>query len=217
MPFSYAILLLHPQKRSLIKKGAEADIYLVGWYGKRAIAKVRTVKPYRHKYLDFDIRKRRTVHEAQMLSVVKQFGVASPYVYFVDPISCILFMEFVPGRNAKEIISPQISLNIGICVGLLHSRSLIHGDLTTSNFLVNRKLHLLDFGLSFYSDRLEDKAVDVRLVKETFGSLHHVQYESLFSNFLRGYSAILGNNLAKKVLMKVSSIERRVRYALEMD
>jgi len=201
----------------LFKKGAEADIYLSDWYGKQAIAKVRTVKPYRNRDLDSDIRKRRTIHEAQMLSAVKPIGILSPYVYFVDPVSCEIIMEFVPGTNAKQIINSEISLQIGTYAALLHSKNIIHGDLTTSNFLVNEKLHLLDFGLSFHSDRLEDKAVDIRLVKETFSSIHHTNYEALFSSFLKGYTAILGGDMVKKLLFKVSNIEGRVRYALDVN
>jgi len=201
----------------LLKKGAEADIYLSDWYGKKAIAKVRTIKPYRHRNLDLDIRKRRTIHEAQMLSAVKSIGVLSPYVYFVDPMFCEIIMEFVPGTNAKQIINSEISMQIGIYAALLHSKNIIHGDLTTSNFLVSDKLHLLDFGLSFHSDRLEDKAVDLRLVKETFSSIHHQKYEALFSSFLKGYSTILGDDMVKKLLIKVSNIEGRVRYALDVN
>jgi TP53 regulating kinase-like protein len=214
MPFSYSILLLQHQRRKLLKKGAEADIFLTDWYGKRAIAKVRTVKAYRHKSLDLDIRRRRTIREAQMLSVVKPIGIMCPHVYFVNPISCEIVMEFLAAKNAKEIINSEISSQIGTYAGLLHSRNIIHGDLTTSNFLLDDKLYLLDFGLSFHSDRLEDKAVDIRLIKETYSSVHHPQFETLFSGFLQGYSTIQGKNMVKKLLTKVSSIERRARYAL---
>jgi TP53 regulating kinase-like protein len=123
-------------------------------------------------------------------------------------------MEFLAAKNAKEIINSEISSQIGTYAGLLHSRNIIHGDLTTSNFLLDDKLYLLDFGLSFHSDRLEDKAVDIRLIKETFSSVHHPQFETLFSGFLQGYSTIQGKNMVKKLLTKVSSIERRARYAL---
>ena len=149
-----------------------------------------------------------------MLSAVKSIGIICPRVYFVDPISCEIIMEFVLAKNAKAIINPDISSQIGTYAGLLHSKNVIHGDLTTSNFLVEDKLYLLDFGLSFHSDRLEDKAVDIRLIKETFSSIHYPQFETLFSSFLLGYSTIQGNKMVKKLLAKVSDIERRVRYAL---
>jgi TP53 regulating kinase-like protein len=200
-------------KGVLIKRGAEANIYVTDWYGKKAIKKVRSAKPYRHRSLDAQIRRRRTVHEAHMLSVAKIAGVLSPFVYFIDPAACEIVMEFIPGQNAKEIMNANLSLEIGRYAGLLHSKNIVHGDLTTSNFIVGSRLVLLDFGLSFYSERLEDKAVDVRLIKEIYSSAHFSLYQSLFENFLTGYLDIMGEKSTRKILEKVSDIEKRGRYA----
>jgi TP53 regulating kinase-like protein len=200
-------------KRLLIKKGAEANIYVSKWYGKEAIVKVRVAKPYRHTSMDAQIRRRRTVNEAHMLSVAKIAGVPCPFVYFMDPLRCEIVMEFIAGQNAKEIMNADLSLHMGKYAGLLHSKNIVHGDLTTSNFIVSNKLVLLDFGLSFYSHRIEDKAVDVRLIKEVFSSAHYSNYPSLFENFLTGYLDIMDDKPAKKILETVSDIERRGRYA----
>jgi len=201
------------EKRLLIKKGAEANIYITQWYGKKAIVKIRVAKPYRHTFLDTQIRRRRSVNEAHMLSVAKMAGVPCPFVYFIDPVRCEIVMEFIAGQNAKEIMNADLSLQIGKYTGLLHLNNIVHGDLTTSNFIVSKKLVLLDFGLSFYSHRIEDKAVDVRLIKEVFSSAHCSIYPSLFENFLTGYFEIMDEKEAKKILEKVSDIERRGRYA----
>jgi len=201
------------EKRLLIKKGAEANIYVTQWYGKKAIVKIRVAKPYRHTFLDTQIRRRRSVNEAHMLSVAKMAGVPCPFVYFIDPVRCEIVMEFIAGQNAKEIMNADLSLQIGKYTGLLHLKNIVHGDLTTSNFIVSKKLVLLDFGLSYYSHRIEDKAVDVRLIKEVFSSAHYLIYSSLFENFLTGYFEIMDDKPAKKILEKVSDIERRGRYA----
>lgn len=148
-----------------------------------------------------------------MLSVAKLAGVLSPFVYFIDPKRCEIVMEFILGRSAKEIMNADLSLQMGKYTGLLHSGNIVHGDLTSSNFIVSRRLVLLDFGLSFYSERLEDKAVDVRLIKEIYSSAHFPLYEPLLENFLTGYIGIMGQNRARKILEKVSDIERRGRYA----
>jgi len=201
------------EKRSLVKKGAEANIYVSKWYGKKAIVKIRVAKPYRHTSMDAQIRRRRTVNEAHMLSVAKISGVPCPFVYFIDPLRCEIVMEFIAGQNAKEIMNADLSLQIGKYAGLLHSKNIVHGDLTTSNFIVGNKLVLLDFGLSFYSQRIEDKAVDVRLIKEVFSSAHYSNYPSLFENFMTGYLDIMDEKPTKKILETVSDIERRGRYA----
>jgi len=207
------IASVKPEKRLLIKKGAEANIYITQWYGKKAIVKIRAAKPYRHTFLDAQIRRRRSVNEAHMLSVAKMAGVPCPFVYFIDPVRCEIVMEFIAGQNAKEIMNADLSLQIGKYTGLLHLKNIVHGDLTTSNFIVSKKLALLDFGMSFYSHRIEDKAVDVRLIKEVFSSAHYLIYSSLFENFLTGYFEIMDDKPAKKILEKVSDIERRGRYA----
>ena len=51
----------------LLKKGAEADIYLTQWDDSRAILKVRKAKKYRNPILDAKIRKQRTIKESQMI------------------------------------------------------------------------------------------------------------------------------------------------------
>jgi TP53 regulating kinase-like protein len=201
------------QRRKLIKKGAEADIYLGCWYGKRTISKIRKVRSYRHKSLDDEIRKSRTINEANMISASKITGVVSPFLYFVDPFYAEIIMEFIEGKIAKEVITPKLCEEIGKYAALLHTNHIIHGDLTTSNFIVSKKLVMLDFGLSYYSQRREDRAVDIRLIKEIFSSAHVSLYKDAYDGFLQGYSEILGEYETQKTLKNVSEIEHRGRYA----
>ncbi|MER3407899.1 MAG: Kae1-associated kinase Bud32 [Nitrososphaera sp.] len=165
---SKAILLLQQQRQSLLRRGAEADLYLTKWYcNRKAVAKVRTEKPYRHRALDASVRRQRTIHEARLMSAAKAAGVPTPFVYFVDPSAAEIIMEFVEGPVAKDVLDRRLCEQMGRYAAMLHAGNIVHGDLTTSNFVVRGKsLVLLDFGLSYYSERLEDKAVDVRLIKE---------------------------------------------------
>jgi TP53 regulating kinase and related kinases len=201
------------QRKLLIKKGAEADIYLIDWYGRKAISKVRTPKPYRHKSLDDSIRKNRTIHEGNMLSCAKMIGIRSPFIYFIDPVRAEIVMEFIEGKNAKEMMTHELAYRIGRYAGLLHSNNIIHGDLTTSNFIVGKKLVLLDFGLAFHSVRNEDKAVDVKLIKTILKSAYSSVYERTFNGFLKGYSKVVSAEEVGRILKNVYDIERRGRYA----
>ena len=72
----------------LVKKGAEADVYLSSWNGKKAILKIRKEKTYRNSVLDKRIRKQRTIKESEIISQVKSFGVSTPLIYFVDINKC---------------------------------------------------------------------------------------------------------------------------------
>jgi TP53 regulating kinase and related kinases len=198
-----------------LSKGAEADIYRTRWFGKNAVSKVRVKKPYRQKLLDYEIRKNRTLREATMLSIAKEIGVRTPFVYFVDPISAEIVMEFIEGKNLKEKMNESLALEMGRCTGLLHTNNIIHNDLTTSNFIkaANNQLVLLDFGLSFLSGRLEDKAVDIRLVKEVFFSSYVSICDLAFPKFLLGYSSVIGQKTMRATLKKVLEIELRGRYS----
>ncbi|MEM0367186.1 MAG: Kae1-associated kinase Bud32 [Candidatus Nitrosocaldus sp.] len=208
----------------LIKKGAEADIYLVEWYGRQAISKVRKRKQYMHDMLDREIRMKRTLHEAEMINIAKRAGVTTPLLYFVDPNNAEIVMQYIEGELARDLIYQGFNVGwiarmMGIYTARLHARDIVHGDLTTSNFIVynygtdDSTLVLIDFGLSFYSSRLEDKAVDIRLIKEVMSSAHADVFNDAFNNFVQGYSSVVGSEYTARVLRKVKEIEQRGRYA----
>lgn len=199
-------------QRELVKKGAEADIYLTEWAGREAVSKVRSPKPYRHQALDASIRKQRTIHEANFLSAAKAAGVASPFVYFVDPVQAEIIMEYVRGKSVKDVLTPKVCRDIGRYAAMLHAGNIIHGDLTTSNFIINERLVLLDFGLAYYSERVEDMATDIRLIKEVFSSAH-ISVRNAFSSFVKGYAGVAGKKRTDKILENVKEIEQRGRYA----
>ncbi len=208
----------------LIKRGAEADIYLVEWYGKKAISKVRRPKQYMHHTLDKEIRRKRTLHEAEMLNMAKRAMVTTPLIYFVDPLNAEIIMQYIEGYTVKDLITNtsiedpllrQALIDMGIYTARLHARNIIHGDLTTSNFILHNsnRLVLIDFGLAFYSSRIEDKAVDIRLIKEVMSSAHANLFNEAFRLFIDGYASIAGEDNTKVLLKKVREIEQRGRYA----
>lgn len=197
---------------TLAKRGAEADIYLTEWGGRKAVSKVRAAKPYRHGELDAAIRKHRTIHEAGFISAAKSAGVMTPFVHFVDPVNAEIVMEFVEGGNVRDALTPDLCYEMGRCAAMLHASNIIHGDLATSNFIINNKLVLLDFGLSYYSERTEDMATDIRLIKEVFTSAH-IAVKKAFPRFVEGYAVVAGKKRTDKILENVKEIEQRGRYA----
>lgn len=197
----------------MLFKGAESNIYLTKWYDKMAVSKIRIPKTYRQRTLDEDLRRRRTVSESRMLSLVKEFGLKTPYVYFVDPLRAEIVMEFVPGTRANKVLTSKICFNIGSFVSTLHMHNIIHGDLTPANFIANRKITMIDMGLSFYSTRREDKAMDIRLFKEILKSTFHNSFFNFFNEFLDGYQSVNSKDL-EKILQRIDIIESRKRYAV---
>ena len=201
----------------LIKKGAEGDIYHAKFDNNSVILKTRKKKPYRHPILDNKIRKQRTIREATMLSEAKSFGVRAPLVCQVNQNDCTILMQKIEGTMVKNLTGTKLRsacAEIGKITGTLHKNGIVHGDLTTSNFISkNNKIFTIDFGLAQKSIKVEDHAVDLRLFKEILGSAHVDVMESLWSTFLRGYKSVVGLERFNKVLNQLGIIEGRGRYA----
>ncbi|VFJ14215.1 KEOPS complex kinase/ATPase Bud32 [Candidatus Nitrosocosmicus franklandus] len=198
----------------LLKRGAESELYLINWYGTRAISKVRIRKDYRHPSIDIPLRKQRTIHEANILSQVKLLGINAPFIYYLDISNFEIVMEFVQGKVLRDVFSPEYCIVLGKMIGALHSNNIIHGDITTSNFIVspNGVISLIDFGLSFISERYEDKAADIRLFKEILNSIHIEVFEESYENFCNGYTQKY-TKVAPTIFKIVSNIEKRGRYS----
>jgi len=201
----------------LVKKGAEADIYVTIWNGLDSILKIRKKKDYRVHSLDMRIRTLRTIREAKMISEAKSFGITTPLVYFVDEKKCEIYLQLIKGKLVRDLSLNKIikiCTEIGKIVGTLHKNGVMHGDLTTSNFILSDQgLVILDFGLSQKTDKVDDYAIDLRLFKEVLNSAHAQIVEDAWLSFVLGYKKILGNMLTEKVLSHVSVIEKRGRYA----
>ena len=201
----------------LVKKGAEADIYVTIWNGLDSILKIRKKKDYRVHSLDMRIRTLRTIREAKMISEAKSFGITTPLVYFVDEKKCEIYLQLIKGKLVRDLSLNKIikiCTEIGKIVGTLHKNGIMHGDLTTSNLILsNQGLVILDFGLSQKTDKVDDYAIDLRLFKEVLNSAHAQIVEDAWLSFVLGYRKILGTMLTEKVLSHVSVIEKRGRYA----
>ena len=190
------------------------------WQGLEAVYKVRRPLRYRLPVLDEEIRRQRTLHEAEMIHQAKRAGVAAPYLYDVDPPASTLVMEYVDGTRLKDVIAStagvagEVFREFGRNVGLLHRAGIMHGDLTTAN-VVRRdgSLVFIDFGLSIRTERLEDHAVDLRLIKETLLGAHPQVAAAAMEAMNRGYAGVLGQSRSKAVFRQLQSIERRGRYA----
>jgi len=210
--------------QTLLKKGAEASLFLASWHGRKVIIKARFPKKYRPAELDAKIRSYRTAHEPQLIHEAKKAGVPTPTIFLVDLKDAVITMEFVEGKQVKQILArvskkekQELCVRIGELVGKMHRQGVIHGDLTTSNMILNGegKVFLVDFGLGEKNMELEARGVDLHLMKRALQSTHYQFAEECFKNVMRGYSAVLGGEYAEKVFEKIREIERRGRYVDE--
>src|SRR5207245_8781083 len=196
-----------------VKIGAEADIYVTTWNGRKSILKIRKSKDYRNELLDNRIRRLRTTREENMISEVKSFGISTPLVYFVDQKKCEIFLQYVPGKLVRDLPNGTIikaCKKIGRIVGTLHKNGIMHGDLTTSNFILTREgLIIIDFGLAQKTEKVEDQAIDLRLFKEVLNNAHIHIDDKTWESFLNGYEKIVGTQRKDRVISKITFREKR--------
>jgi TP53 regulating kinase-like protein len=208
----------------LFKKGAEASLFLTDWHERKVIIKLRIPKKYRHPALDLQIRSYRTIHEPQLMHEAKTAGVATPLIYMVKVPESTIIMEYIEGQQLKQVLNKvskperqDLCIKIGEYIAQLHSHGLVHGDLTTSNMILNPngKIFFIDFGLGEKNSELEAQGVDLHLLKRALQSTHYQFWEECLKSVLCGYTSILGDEVAEKVYEKIREIEKRGRYVEE--
>lgn len=70
------------------------------------------------------------------------------------------------------------------------------------------KVFIIDFGLGFISKRIEDKSVDLHLIKQALEAKHFQNHQLLFNHFLEGYNP----KEKDKILEQLKKVEARGRY-----
>lgn len=205
--------------------GAEAVLVKDKWLSFDVIKKIRNPKEYRIAQIDQELRSSRTISESRLIIEAKKIGVRTPYIYEIDIPNTTIIMEEIEGELVKDILKQQIPLNekqelaknIGQQVGKLHSNDIIHGDLTTSNMVQDEDgvIIFIDFGLGKFSKAIEDKAVDILLMKKCFISTHTKNSDELFASFQRGYYNTMEK--AKSVLKRAVKVEARGRHLKEEE
>lgn len=190
-----------------IGQGAEAIILKKD----NIVIKDRVSKNYRIKQLDESLRKFRTKRELKVMEQLYKKGFDVPRILKKDKYS--FEMEFIGGPKIKDILDtkPLLAKKIGDLAANMHNLDIIHGDLTTSNMIFHKKrIFLIDFGLSSFSRKLEDKAVDIHLFKQALESKHHTVYNKALKLFLQGYSKSAN---FESIMKQLAKVESRGRYA----
>ena len=71
------------------------------------------------------------------------------------------------------------------------------------------KVYFIDFGLGFISKKIEDKAVDLHLLRQALGAKHFKNWKDSFEKVLQGYST---SKNSAAVLEQFKKVEKRGRY-----
>ncbi len=216
-----------------IQQGAEAIIYKIN----NKVVKERIPKSYRLKELDNKLRKKRTKSEAKIINKLQGI-IPVPELLADPGMGRMIHMQYINGKKLSEHLESldykQICKQIAQTISKLHNQDIIHGDLTTSNMiyvknnktnktpsshpnlLINNsnkgeqegKVYLIDFGLSFHSHKIEDKAVDLHLIQQALNAKHFKIANQAIKIILNNYKPLR----YKEILEKLKVVESRGRY-----
>jgi TP53 regulating kinase and related kinases len=197
----------------LIAQGAEAKLFR----DKEKVIKERISKEYRLEHIDIALRKFRTRREAKVLGKLDEMNFPAPRLHSFCDRRMSITMDFVEGEKVRDVLDKNVedahllAKDMGTKIATLHNNDMVHGDLTTSNMIKTPQgLTLIDFGLSSFSDKVEDKAVDLSLLDRALMSKHYKLYPLIFEKVLEGYSAT--NPLAQDVLDRLQQVQKRGRH-----
>ncbi|MDE1865950.1 MAG: Kae1-associated serine/threonine protein kinase [Candidatus Micrarchaeota archaeon] len=191
----------------VLAEGAESVVYDTKLNGIRALLKRRIKKDYRIAQMDAKIRSQRSKNEARIIAAVSKAGINAPRLILYDGYD--LYMSAVEGDKLSEalksnIVGATVFKRIGETLGGLHNADISHGDYTPANIILSDGVpYVIDFGLSEITSSVEEKALDVLLMKRSVTPQR-------YSSFLQGYrSSCKGSN---GILKRLELIERRGRY-----
>ena len=195
--------------KQIIAQGAEAKLFLED----NKVIKNRFPKSYRIKEIDDKLRGFRTRREAKILQKLHAINFPSPKLIKNDEKENLI-IEKIGGKLIKDVLEKsdykKLCSEIGKKIAILHNISIIHGDLTTSNMMLNKQIYFIDFGLSFFSEKPEDKAVDLHLLKEGLESKHYRIWEECFKCALDAYKKEAKRG--DETLKRLEVVEKRGRY-----
>ncbi len=143
--------------------GAEARISIDD-----VVIKERIPKKYRHVLLDERLRRERNRLEIRILKRLYSQGVNVPKV--LEEREYGFVMEYIKGETFYKIedYNDKIIKKFAKEVAKMHNLDIVHGDLTLRNVVLSEgNVYLIDFGLSDYSKRYEDKSMDLYVLEET--------------------------------------------------
>lgn len=72
------------------------------------------------------------------------------------------------------------------------------------------KIFIIDFGLGYISKKIEDKAVDLHLLRQALEAKHFENWEELFDEFKKAYSKDYPES--RQIFERITAVERRGRY-----
>jgi len=210
----------------ILFRGAESRLWLGEYNGINVVKKERFIKKYRNPDLDSRLTRERIRAEVRAIIKIKdkspQLGPLLPTILFVDDRNIIMTnindsinvcQHFIQNQDNNQS-NDELLVRLGEIIAQIHSCGIVHGDLTTSNFMIklNDQKHIIpiDFGLSSFSTSSEDRAVDLYVLERAIISTHpNVNFEILLESYAKHM-----DKTGADILKKLDAVRLRGRKRL---
>ena len=179
VPVTWRTPEVPPARDGDVVQGAEATVT----FEADRVVKTRLPKRYRHETLDARLRRDRTVLEARLTSEARRHGVPTPLVWDVDVPEATLALQRVGDTDLRDALTEPRVRDVGRHLATIHGAGFVHGDPTTRNVRVTSATsrderaattessddhtYLIDFGLGYYTDDVEDYAMDCHVFEQS--------------------------------------------------
>lgn len=190
-----------------IFEGAEAKIMQIN---ENTLKKLRIPKQYRLEQIDKKLRKFRCKREFKVLTKLHEMGINVPKPLELELETEISFtLEYIKGKILKTCLTKESLFDSFEEIIKMHNSNIVHQDLTTLNMIQkDKKIYIIDFGLADFSNKIEDKAVDLNLfflcIKNEHPQLFD-QKEKLIDVYTKK------TNKGNKIIQRLKEIEKRGR------
>ena len=214
-----------------LHEGAEAIVTSGYWMGKPAVKKHRRPRTWRHPELDSRLTKSRLTSEARTLLKLQHLNFSGPSIYHLNLNDGILYMERVGGEPLVKSLNSEMSLEtsskifneLGKLLRNLHLCGITHGDLTTTNIILDSlgEITLIDYGLSQSTFEVEPYGLDFHVLHECLQATHPM-FPNAMEQIIESYLNLEESDLeefaggtiptSKEVITRFEQIKGRVRY-----
>ena len=220
---NYKQILNELKDEDKISQGAEAIMYRTKIENTDVLIKHRFPKSYREPTLDKTMNKKRVNNENKILQKFNELQIPSPKVYYCQRLDII--MEYIEGKTLKNYINDsynkeennyscecfQVMRKLGNLIATIHKKGYIHGDLTTSNFMIRNETNeiiIIDFGLTSVSETTENRAVDLYVLERALLCTHY-DANILFESIINGYCEYFEKS--KEIIKHLDEVRLRGR------
>ncbi len=189
-----------------LSEGAESIIEIID---QKTLQKTRLPKTYRNSELDLKLRKFRTKREFKILNKLKENNVNVPKTNDINLDNTSFTFEYLNGKILKESLSKELLIKTIKEIAKMHKFGVTHGDLTTLNMLnVDNEVYIIDFGLSEFSENIEERGVDLNLFFLCIENEHN-EFFHMKSELIEIYKNEIENGV--EVIKRLENIEKRGR------